>query len=345
MLIWHLIGANEELQWYWRGTPILREKRDFPASGLKVESMGELRLGIIVVYVFEQAMQPMFDLHLSRLRRHTRLPFRIYGAGHKLPAEQWQHVSSAPEIILPNLNIPRQYLEDGVRTEHAYCLARLAEYAFADGCTHVIAMHLDSFPIRDGWEDGFLAPIEDGTSAVVSIVPNGYSAGLCWSKKFKDLYQPPMLIDAETRVTSEFANFVAEFPSFDHIETGLGVIFTAYRNGLGWTRIGTDDDRKIYGGLVFHMVGATHKTFIDVQPVRNTFATQLIWSLVGPLARRLPRRIGRAIRGAFIDKDRADRDGSLNSKAAENAALMADPHTYLRDLVQRYSGEIVPTRR
>ncbi|AZQ67626.1 hypothetical protein EF888_11075 [Silicimonas algicola] len=300
-----------------------------------------MKLGIIVVYVFGDEMQPMFDVHIDRIRSHTRTPFRIFAAAHKLPPAQRAHVNAVQEISLPHLNVPEEVLSKGTRAEHSHCLAQLADIAFEDGCTHVISMHLDSFPLKDGWEDAFIVPIESGEAVVTSIVPNGYSAGLCWRRDFHLEHRPPMLVKQSDRAGSEFQSFVEEHPKYDYVETGLGVIYTAWRLGLGWRRIGTDEERKIYGGILFHMVGATFRTLVDVQPIRDTPAARILWPIAHHIVRLLPKRAGQRVRSLFVDFDRTTRDGSPRSKAAENAALMADPDSYLAELRRRYRGEEV----
>lgn len=300
-----------------------------------------MKLGIIIVYVFEDAMQPMFDLHIDRIRAHTRRPFRIYAAGHKLPPAQRAHVEGVPEIYLPNMNLPLEVLNRGTRVEHSFCLAQLADIAIEDSCTHIISMHLDSFPLEDGWVEAFISPIDKGEVVVTSIVPNGYSAGLCWRRDFHLERRPPMLVSESEREGLEFRRFVEEFPNYDHVETGLGVIFTAWQRGLGWRRIGTDEDRKIYGGILFHMVGATFRTLVDVQPIKDSLAARILWPFAKRIIRLLPKGAGRRIRSLFVDHDKMTRDGSVRSKAAENAALMADPDSYLAELRLRYHGEVL----
>ena len=81
---------------------------------------------------------------------------------------------------------------------------------------------------------------------------------------------PPMLVPESDREGADFARFVAEFPAFDHVETGLGIIFAAWRSELGWRRVPTDAERKIYGGVLFHVVGATFRTWVDVAPLKRT---------------------------------------------------------------------------
>ena len=293
------------------------------------------KFGILVVYVFDETLQPLFDIHFDHIRRCTTSEYQIYAAGHKLAERQFEYVSENSNIELFRLDVPKKY---GVRNEHSFCLRRLADAAFADGCEHVICMHLDSFPLVDNWQNEFIGPIDRGEAAVVSIVPNGYSAGLCWGKEFDEMFAPSMLVSEENRSGEVFERFVTEFPDFDHIETGLGIIFTAYKNGLSWKRIGTDRERKIYGGLLFHLVGATWRTWVDAAPIKKTILAQSSWPLVKRIIRLIPPKHRRTIKALYIDYDHGTRDGSFNSKMAENRALMADPNGYVQTQLINYKS-------
>lgn len=284
------------------------------------------KIGILVVYVFDETLQPLFDIHLDRIRRHTTCKYQIYAAGHKLAKRQLEHVSRNSDVKLFRFDVPKEY---GARDEHSFCLRRLADEAFSDGCKYVICMHLDSFPIIDNWQSSFTGPIKCGKASVVSIVPNGYSAGLCWGKGLETHFAPDMLVNDEDRAGELFQRFVTEFPDFDHVETGLGVIFTAYKNVLGWERIGTNRERKIYGGLLFHVVGATWRTWLESAPIKKTALSRLSWPAVRRLIRLFPTKFGRRIRKFYIDYDHTTRDGSLNSKMLENIALIANPNGYV----------------
>lgn len=293
------------------------------------------KIGLLVVYVFDDTLQPLFDIHLNRIQRFTTSEYKIYAAGHKLAEKQFDYVSKNPDIQLFKLDVPKEY---GVRDEHSFCLRNLADAAYADGCEHVICMHLDSFPVVKDWQKEFVGPIERGEASVVSIVPNGYSAGLCWGKEFDEQLTPGMLVSTEDRTSEVFEKFVTEFPDFDHIETGLGIIFTAYQNALTWKRIGTDQQKKIYGGLLFHLVGATWRTWIDAAPVKKSFLSKATWPIVKRIIRRLPVKQRRSVKSMYIDFDRVSRDGSFNSKMAENVALMTDPDGYVEKLLNDYKS-------
>lgn len=292
------------------------------------------RVAFLVVYVFNDDTRSLFDIHLERLRRHTSVEFCIFAAAHKLSYENQKYVLAQPEIEIIDCQVPAKY---SVRQEHSHCLMALAKHAMSQNFTHCMSLHLDSFPVADSWLETLLEQLErDGSLAV--ILPNGYSAGLLFSRLYFEKYQPNMLVSDEERETDAFNKFVKAFPNIDHVETGLGYIYRAWCEGLPWIKIETDENRKIYGGLLFHMVGATYRTWADVTPIRSEPIYAITWQLIKPLVRQLPTRLRHKIRGLFVDPDRMTRDGSVRSKKEEIAHLIRDPELYIDSQLANFHG-------
>jgi hypothetical protein len=300
-----------------------------------------MKIAFLVVYVFNDDHLRLFQIHLERIRRHTSVPFKIFGAGHKLSGKVRAHVERQPEIELFDLPVPKSF---GVRQEHAFCLEELTKRAMAEGFTHFMALHLDSFPLRDDWLDNLLASLEEG-AALATLVPNGFSAGLLWTRDFQEHCKPRMLVPSESRDTPEFKAFTAAYPDIDHVETGLGYIWRAWELGLPWRALRTDEERKIYDDLLYHMVGATFRTWIPVQKIRNEVSYRALWRVVGPISRFLPPGGRDAVRRRFIDPDRMTRDGSMRSKEEEIQDLMDDPVGYLTELRKRARSGRAPASR
>ena len=300
------------------------------------EKTTKLRVVFLVVYVFDDNTRPLFDIHLERLRRHTSVKFRIFAAAHKLSQENQKYVLANPEIEIIDCKVPAKY---SVRQEHSHCLMALANYAMSGDFTHCMSLHLDSFPVVDGWLETLLEQLRDGGLAVV--VPNGYSAGLLFSKLYFEKHQPNMLVSDSERETDAFKNFVEAFPNFDHVETGLGFIYRAWSKGLPWIKLETDENRKIYGGLLFHMVGATYRTWSDVTPIRSEPIYAVTWQLIRPLVRQLPTRQRHKIRGLFVDRDKMTRDGSVRSKKEEIACLIKDSDLYINSQLANFKGSLL----
>lgn len=296
-----------------------------------------MRLAILVVYVFDDARIPLFDHHLDRLRRHTGVPFRIFAAAHKVRGAARARIAAAPEIEVVDCAPPK---DAGVRDEHSHCLDRLAAHADGEGFTHSASLHLDSFPIRDGWAQAMLAGADGVEADLASIVPNGYSAGLVWSRSFYTAHRPAMLVPQEERATETFRAFVAAHPDFDRVETGLGYLYAAWKAGAPWRAVPTDAARKIYGGVLFHLVAGTWRTWSETLPIRSDPATQALWRAVRPTQRRLPRPLRGQVREWFADTDRVFRDGSVSQKRAELDALVADPDGFVDACLQSYRGPV-----
>ena len=292
------------------------------------------RVAFLVVYVFDDNTRPLFDIHLERLRRHTFIEFRIFAAAHKLSRENLKYIQANPEIEIVDCEVPAQY---SVRLEHSHCLMTLANYAMSQNFTHCMSLHLDSFPVADGWLTKLLEQLDSDAQLAV-VVPNGYSAGLLFSRLYFEKYKPNMLISDEERETDTFKNFIETFPNIDHVETGLGYIYRAWCEGLGWIKMETNENRKIYGELLFHMVGATYRTWSDVTPIRSEPIYAVTWQLIKPLVKRLPTRQRHKLRGLFVDRDKMTRDGSVRSKKEEIAELIKDPELYIDSQLADFHG-------
>ena len=295
------------------------------------------RVAFLVVYVFDDNTRPLFDIHLERLRRHTSVEFRIFAAAHKLSQQNQKYVLANPEIEIVDCEVPDKY---SVRQEHSHCLTILAKQAMSRNFTHCMSLHLDSFPVVDGWLEKLLERLE-GDAELAVVVPNGYSAGLLFSRLYFEKYQPNMLVLDEERQTDEFGDFVKTFPDFDRVETGLGYLYRAWCEGLPWIRIETDANRKIYGGLLFHMVGATYRTWSDVTPIRQQPIYAVTWQLIKPVVRQLPTRQRHKIRGLFVDRDKMTRDGSVRSKKEEIACLVKNPDRYINSQLADFYGPVL----
>lgn len=292
-----------------------------------------MHLAILVVYVFDDARLPLFEYHLARLRRHTDVPFRIFAAAHKVTGAARHRLGEIPEITVVDCTPP---VAMGVRDEHSYCLDRLAAHAADGPYSHFSSLHLDSFPVRDGWAQAMADTADD--AELSAIVPNGYSAGLFWTRAFYETHKPSMLVPADERETARFQRFKAAYPTYDHVETGLGYIYAAWRDEVPWRAVTTDGERKIYEGLLFHLVAGTWRTWSETLPIRRDPLTRAVWPVVCRVCQPMPRRIRARVREWFADKDRVFRDGSVNQKRAELAALVRDPDAFVSACQRAYRG-------
>lgn len=102
-----------------------------------------MKLAILVVYLFDANTQDLLDLHIRYIRKFTDVPYTIYGSVSRLSSENRQKLAAYPEI--QQYDFPITDLRGPA--EHSYYLDHLAKIAIQKGATHVVTLHLDSFPV------------------------------------------------------------------------------------------------------------------------------------------------------------------------------------------------------
>ena len=156
-----------------------------------------MKLAFLSVYVFGPHSERLLDIHWRQIRELTQVPYTMFVAAPHCTAEHRSLLESQHDIRLVTTESPRS-VRGNARAENSYHLNRLAETAMRDSeTTHCLAVHPDSFPIHDSWLDAFVDPTAQGNPFIASLVPNGYSAGLCWNRAFYESCRPVMLVEDE----------------------------------------------------------------------------------------------------------------------------------------------------
>lgn len=220
-----------------------------------------MKLGIAVVYLVRDENFELLDLHLRKIRTLTKVPYAIY-AGVVRPAPPLL----ARLDVEPHLEtVPLPETDLSGSAEHSFYLERLIARAAEDEATHVVTMHVDSFPIRPDWAET-IADRLTGDTVLATLSSDGfmlgYSACLFFSRDFRTECRPKLLLDSADRSSQEYARFAAEYPHHDE-DTGAGYVFRAYACGKRFElleRSSPGDDTEqfggVYGDLVFHLAGA-----------------------------------------------------------------------------------------
>lgn len=206
-----------------------------------------MKLGIVVVYLFDANTEYLFDLHISYIRKFTVSPYTIYGGVGRLDSKWRQKLSNYPEI--QQCEIASTELRGGA--EHAFYLERLTEVAFREGATHVVTLHLDSFPVCMGWEK--LLEAITAQSGTFVAADKCYTACLFFTKDFYFCYRPPFRFVNDP---SEYLEFVKEYKLINH--SGTPYLYACYKNNLDWHLLKKISENPISrfgtfcGGLIFH---------------------------------------------------------------------------------------------
>jgi hypothetical protein len=226
-----------------------------------------MKLGIVVVYLLKKNAGPLLQLHLDRIARHTSVPYTIYGAPLRLKPRFRQVLEEDPHVRLvdvPVIDEPR------VSREHAYYLDALVRAAMDDGVTHVCVLHVDSFPVRDGWAEDLASHVSDSCiGAAVFRAENGdrvlpMPAGFLFSRQFQEQVQPRFFASREVAKSAEYRQFMQEFDA--EVDSGIGYAYEIYRRGLNWHRLLRSNRHNdhylmagVYGDTFFHLGAAARK--------------------------------------------------------------------------------------
>jgi len=195
-----------------------------------------MKLGIVVVYLVSEGFSPLLDLHLSRIARHMTVPYTIYASANRLHPQLYQRLKQDLHVkIIDCPTTPERGSE-----EHSYYLEHLIRAAVEDKASHIVTLHVDSFPIRTGWAEDLAALLSD-TCALVTI-EHVSTACLFFSREFYLKYDPHMMLTAEDRKSPLFSQYIKEHKPVQHSGTGYG--FKAFSEGLSCCYLIEDSYQK-----------------------------------------------------------------------------------------------------
>ena len=303
-----------------------------------------MKLAIAVVYVVTQETEALLDLHLSQIEKNTRTPYRIYAAANRSEARYRARLQSSPSVQLCEL--PGTGLRGA--HEHSFYLEQLVALAITDGATHVCTLHLDSFPIRVGWETDLAAKLSGGC-VLVAIMSDELSerqpgtALMMFPREFYLAHRPAFLLPSDAQDSEQYREYSALWKH--KTDSGVGYGFKIFAEGLTWMPLTRADKCAggysfgIFGDVVFHLGGAVYSrhsgnawkeghSAARTLPVRWLEAAD---RLCGRALRRcIPRRLWVQLLGWFPAAVK-ERFGAsrLDSRQAE---LLADPDGFLERL-------------
>ena len=263
-----------------------------------------MRLGIVVVYLVTPGNERLLDLHLDYLERTTSVPYTIFAAAPRLEAGLRDRLAAAPRVTI--VEMPASELRGP--EEHACYLERLVAAALADGVSHVVTLHVDSFPIRRGWDTETAARLDDDCpfGAVVrddEVDHKPCTAFIFAESAFLAAYRPTFLLPEVTLGSAEFARYARRFRAVR--DSGIGYGFAAWRAGLRWyalARSNRGEDHchfgSVYDDLVFHLGAASwaRKDFPGSHRLRAAWRLQRL--AAGAARSALPAAVTSRLKGA-----------------------------------------------
>ncbi|HYW48380.1 MAG TPA: hypothetical protein VE959_36285 [Bryobacteraceae bacterium] len=296
-----------------------------------------MKLGIAVVYLVKEGDEGLLDLHLSQIARCTHVPYTCYAAVNRLAPHLRARLARAPRTRIVDIRTTAQRGTE----EHAYYLEWLVKTAVQDGVTHVATLHIDSFPVRDGWAED-LASRLTGKCVLAAVTREEvgdlkpHPSLMFFHRDFYLASKPSFLLGRSCRSSPEYRRYRAEYGAAE--DTGIGYGFDIFRQELSWYRLlrtnRVEDHYAmagIYGDLVFHLGAATrgHQVFYsDAIPAGTSQTMRSVLRFGRRCLSALPQAWqDRIIRGAFpAHQVNAAIQVDIKKK------LLADPDAYIRRL-------------
>lgn len=248
-------------------------------------------LGLTVVFLLNEDDEPLLRAHLHMIRHAATLPYRVYGSANRMPAGLLPVLEKYPEVVL--CDVPTT--EHRGAAEHSYHLSHLFDRALQDGATHLCALHVDSFPVRHGWDADMVALLAAGNALVapprVQNVEelNPHCACLFFSTDFWKHYRP---FPALPKVPSADPDFERHRARGYVQETGEAFGYWVMRDSLKWHRLlrtNVHEDHPsngtIYGDTIFHLGGNASGGALwsrgDMRSFRSSRLRRMIRNLPG----------------------------------------------------------------
>jgi len=265
-----------------------------------------MKLGLAVVYLVREDSEPLLRIHLERIRRHTSVPYVIHGAPLRLPAAFHRHLQGA-DVCLHSLTPPTDVLS---HVEHSALLTELLNCAVADGCTHVGTLHVDSFPVADGWVETIAARLNPGAPVGALLEeregdtmarPN--LAGMIALADYWREARPWLTPSTKMEQTGEWRMFLRRHQQ--HVtHSGVGLGYCLEQAGKTWLPLRRTNGRRrhpvlagVYDDLIFHLGAASRPRtfFTDSQVDVASGAMRLRRRLAGWARHVLPKPVRRVL--------------------------------------------------
>ncbi|MBI5832249.1 MAG: hypothetical protein HZB16_08075 [Armatimonadetes bacterium] len=288
-----------------------------------------MKLAILVVYRLTDDLLPLLDLHLARIARHTTVPYTLYGAAVSLGEGARQRLSAQPHVVLPEL-VGTTATD---KHEHAHYLEQLTQLAFDHGADHVVTLHLDSFPIADGWVETLLSLLSPRCPLVT--LTRGSTACLLVERDFYLARRPPYLLPDDVLAEADCQAFLRAVNAPAH--SGAGLLYATHQAGLEFRELpdttvpGQPTWRaRVFGDVLFHWAAAVRQP-----PVGPSTATAAAPEALAATARTLlPASWRRALRHLLapllhrhLDLPRQQAHEAW--VAGTYARMMADPEAFI----------------
>lgn len=289
--------------------------------------MQKVKLGICVVYLADKEDEKLLRLHLKQIELNTDLEFTIYAAANRLNEQLKQILTDNNKVVV--CDIPTSGLRQA--NENEYYLKRLTGFALADGCTHILYLHIDSFPIKKSWFWELYPQLTEECPLASALMAENmdnkpHTSFMLFTKEFYETYNPDLIISQTDRNTKEYQSLQKQFPHPP--DSGSGIIYILHLNKLNWIKLHRTNHHSdhfnmagIYGDMVFHLSGAVRKTKIFNQNMNNLYdgkSGYLKKKMVALINSIIPEKVSTKIKDFILSRLIFRKEHELNTGIQQN---------------------------
>jgi hypothetical protein len=291
-----------------------------------------VKLGVCCVYFYGPDSRWLLDLQLRYLSATlTGYDYTIYAAANRLQPELRGILAATSHVRIVSLpryegNIGGARVIEG-SFEHAFYLDLLLREAAGDGCTHLVAVDSDSFPVLPDWPRVLLRRMNRIRLAAVLRAENldtylPHPCGLFMDRSFL-LEHAPRLFPPKVEISSNasFQEFLKE--TGQRTDTGIGYGYALWKSKEPWLPLLRSNRRNphflmagIYGDIFFHLGASSRRPWfyfdyqtrlsLRIKPALSK--VPVLWRLGSWLEERYVasnrRTLGKIIGALRLDPDR-----------------------------------------
>jgi hypothetical protein len=205
------------------------------------------------------------QLHLRKIAETLAgHDYTIFAGANRLSTDLRTELEATRNVVIADLP---HYPGEG-NYEHGFYLDLLLREAATAGCTHLLALDADSFPVMADWPRHLLGRMSEMRFAAVLRSENldtwlPHPCGYFMAADFLREHQPVLLPDASVLESADFKSFLRA--TRQRVDTGIGYGYALWKSGEPWLRLTRSNVRNyhylmagIYGHVVFH-VGASSR--------------------------------------------------------------------------------------
>jgi hypothetical protein len=226
-----------------------------------------MKIGIACVYLYSESNAWVMRLQLKKIAETLEgHDYTIFAGANRLSVELRSELAATRNVVIADLP---HYPGEGNR-EHAFYLDLLLRKAAETGCTHLVALDADSFPVMPSWPSNLLRQLApDMRFAAVLRSENmdtwlPHPCGYFMAADFLREHQPALLPDAAVIESADFKSFLEA--THQRVDTGIGYGYALWKSGEPWLRLTRSNARDyhflmagIYGQVFFHLGAAARE--------------------------------------------------------------------------------------